>query len=399
MGVLLGLGIDSGSGTLAKGSADIAHTTGGYTSNGAGIATSIHCIQNNASSANNIRMAVYSADGLTLLDETPEIPVSANGEYSGIIDVPIEPNKTYLLCLHNDFTFQAQTRGGPRDRTNTTHTFGAFPATVNTSAGTLNSEIVLWLEGTEFGNKKTLLFPNDRLSMPELLIPGRKPTGPVTIDWDNPLSKGLKRFYLLGPTFIGDLVSSKTLAFAGTDFPRTHLDGAISFNGTNNYAYHDNGQMADVIYDGATLIADPKLKSGAADAFHTVYRHEVGGTNKIEIIRNSISNKWEFNILKGSESVCQSIDDSVNGELVTLAGTYDKTTAKLYKNGILQDTQTAASGSIGAIGDSMHIGSWEGTADFFDGFLNYAIVYDRALEESEILSLFNDPYQFLKPAQ
>jgi len=30
-----------------------------------------------------------------------------------------------------------------------------------------------------------------RLMQPELLIPGRKPVGPVEIDWTNPLTRGL----------------------------------------------------------------------------------------------------------------------------------------------------------------------------------------------------------------
>jgi hypothetical protein len=90
--------------------------------------------------------------------------------------------------------------------------------------------------------------PDPRFEMPSLLEPGRKPVGPVEIDWSHPLAVGLVGYYLLNSRVIVNLVNGK-------NFPLTNAvlsANTIDFTGTTGGL--DIDVYTDDIFPAGTYI-------------------------------------------------------------------------------------------------------------------------------------------------
>jgi len=76
-----------------------------------------------------------------------------------------------------------------------------------------------------------------------------------------------------------------------------------------------------------------------------------------------------------------------------VAVTYDGTTVKLYINEELDFTYPA-SGDIDGHHSTLLVGSWSGTNGMFNGKIDDIVIFNRALPEEEIISLFEGGAQF-----
>ncbi len=152
MAILLGLGKDVNTAEISCVIGQIQASTGGYTSTGAGNASSIHAIRVGGGAATAMRLAVYDSDGSNLLAESGEIDISSGaGEYSDTIDLDIDDATTYLLVAQMDSSGALAGNTDGVDLSRDAHTFGAFPATFDDTADALDQELSVWLEGTEGG--------------------------------------------------------------------------------------------------------------------------------------------------------------------------------------------------------------------------------------------------------
>jgi hypothetical protein len=82
--------------------------------------------------------------------------------------------------------------------------------------------------------------PDPRFEMPSLLEPGRKPVGPVQIDWGHYLSEKLVGCYLLNNRAVTNLVNNKVTEM-------TADDGSIARNNVNFTG--SNGLLIDLYTD------------------------------------------------------------------------------------------------------------------------------------------------------
>jgi hypothetical protein len=73
-----------------------------------------------------------------------------------------------------------------------------------------------------------------------------------------------------------------------------------------------------------------------------------------------------------------------------LALTYDGANLRLYVNGVLSQT-TALSGAIAASTGVLHIGGDSVWGEYFQGLIDEARIYNRALSQSEIQTAMNTP--------
>jgi peptidoglycan/xylan/chitin deacetylase (PgdA/CDA1 family) len=73
----------------------------------------------------------------------------------------------------------------------------------------------------------------------------------------------------------------------------------------------------------------------------------------------------------------------VVGSVYHVVGTYDGTTQRLYVNGV-QVASVALTGAITANTNSVYIGSWNGTSEFFQGVVDEVAVYGTALTATQI---------------
>ena len=87
-----------------------------------------------------------------------------------------------------------------------------------------------------------------------------------------------------------------------------------------------------------------------------------------------------------AQTLCQSPDATVTGQIYHVVGTYDGSNIRLYVNGVLKQTQALA-GTIWTVATSnaFAIGRLGAlSSDYFDGRVDEVAVYNRALTLSEI---------------
>jgi len=79
------------------------------------------------------------------------------------------------------------------------------------------------------------------------------------------------------------------------------------------------------------------------------------------------------------------------GEWTHIAGTYDGSEVKIYKNGVRIPGSTTKTGTIDSPVNAYAIGYslWNDEERYFDGKIDEAAVFDHALSEAEILDLYN----------
>lgn len=82
-----------------------------------------------------------------------------------------------------------------------------------------------------------------------------------------------------------------------------------------------------------------------------------------------------------------------------VVGTYDGTNIKLYLDGTARGETGSTSGTIRSVTTDLFVGasnSVGGTA--FPGTIDHVMIWNRALDEDEISSLFSDPFQMFEAA-
>jgi hypothetical protein len=235
--------------------------------------------------------------------------------------------------------------------------------------------------------------PEAKAITPELLIPGRKPIGPVEINWQHSLSQGLIRAYLLpGVAEQRDLV-------IGTRISGTTLseEGKSKFNGTNQVFQESDTLSADLNVTNISVASRFRLDSGTDANYYVAQRYDSTDTDGWWIKRDVTTDKWEFTVkVAGSGTPAKSLNTSVQGEWVQMVGTYNGTSTNSYINGESIEIQVDVLGNMDIITEPLYIGA-NVTSNYFNGLIDYLFIWDRPLSNVEIQSFNTDPYQFLKP--
>jgi len=163
MAILLGLGNDTVDGWVTINAGQIGRSVGGYTSTGAGTATSINIDIDPFDVPTGIWLGVYNSAGTTLLAEV-EITSPASGVNSGTISLAIVDATNYLLCFNADnFTAVNADTSASKTYRGDTQAYGSFPSSIPDSqtSNTTNQELAIWLEGTEGGGILVPKFMNN----------------------------------------------------------------------------------------------------------------------------------------------------------------------------------------------------------------------------------------------
>jgi hypothetical protein len=78
----------------------------------------------------------------------------------------------------------------------------------------------------------------------------------------------------------------------------------------------------------------------------------------------------------------------VAGQTYHVVGTYDGTTQRLYLNGQLV-VSAALSGAASVNANPVYIGSWDGSGEYFNGCIDEAAVYSKALSAATVTAHYN----------
>ena len=260
-----------------------------------------------------------------------------------------------------------------------------------------------------------------RIEEPNLLIPGRKPAGPVEINWSHPMTKGLKLcpWFSEGRDSIPDLVGGqwdRTTGNPGTpgkvdagDFGSLPASrGLVGLDDTVIYqhsSYYWGGEP-----DGPrTLIVDQKYSRWSGNQYLFAIGQQAAGflwrvRMQNNLFSHDIQGGWKlFNDseLHGNRNVYALVQPSSSTDVVD-AIAYRNLEALTVNSSQSRTLNTSSSfrpllfGSTPNLPTAGTKGYGNSSSDF--GQINYLYFWERDLSEKEIQSLFFDPYQYLVPA-
>jgi hypothetical protein len=224
-----------------------------------------------------------------------------------------------------------------------------------------------------------------------------KPPLGSSINWNHPLSQGLVNCFLFNertglriydacekPTF-GTLIN-------GPIFLHNSSEG-IFFDGSNDYIELSNDNYTlptagmSVLAWFKTSVTDKWLidKAGGAYGSNGGFSLSCGSVGGISLTVGAAS-------AYTTNNVC-------NGAVNFVCGTWiPSTSVKTYVNASLAAEVTASvPATITSPGHNLRIGRRGGGIDNFSGYIYQIYIYDRALTDEEIKSLYENPYQFLNP--
>lgn len=161
---------------------------------------------------------------------------------------------------------------------------------------------------------------------------------------------------------------------------------AGAFDGISTFMSSSGTVSSFNLATGMTMVAWVKLNANSTDEkiiskrpsyVLAVYSNNVPET---EIFINAVS--YDTRSAGGGTVLA-------NGVWYQVAGTYDGATLKTYVNGAL-DRQLAVSGSMDSVTFPLTIGKTaDSAANYFNGLIDDARVYNRALSAAEIAALYN----------
>jgi len=162
--------------------------------------------------------------------------------------------------------------------------------------------------------------------------------------------------------------------------------GAFDFDGSNDYI--DVGKPPVAGESDITWTANVKF-----DNVSTGSRQDIFGTGKADIEVEEDGGTLDFYIKNASGTAVRASVSVTAGSFINLAGTYDGSSMKLYKDGSLSDTQSQT-GNIRNSNEDLYLGAMGPDNErHLDGTLDDVRFYNTALSSSQI----NQIYQNTQP--
>lgn len=242
---------------------------------------------------------------------------------------------------------------------------------------------------------------------PDFATPGKKPIGPVEIDWDNPLAQGLVYFWHGGmvnhnaTTGVGEQVVGGAvrkvlnLPFAGSIFNSANFNGVGGSSGRTVVVHARHGAFAPSNFSDAQAVGWGVNSAGELFDFGV---NTSSGQGPLGNMRLSVASGFAVangpSLNDGGQHIfAVSVSGNVNQSRFALDGAL---------HGINDSGARALNSSvttqltIGSDAANKTGGSWYGTAAGTG--VGLALVFDRELSDVELHKITADPYQIFKPA-
>jgi len=241
-----------------------------------------------------------------------------------------------------------------------------------------------------------LILPDPRMEMPELFEPGRKPTGPVEIDWDHWAGKICR--YAFIPSNRRDIAKNDGVFTEGSIVSAS----VAEFDNSSKFQY---SSPFDVLTEFTVIAKIRRDTQGFDGLFSDKNAANWGSTPGISLNGlTSSSSGYSFVIGPSTNAL------SVNNATAplrgwhTVAATYTAGATdgmKLYVNSAQIGARTPTSGYT-ASSQNLRIGTYyaEGSSWSWDGAVEYLMVFGRDLSADIGLmrEISRHPHQFLIPA-
>lgn len=253
------------------------------------------------------------------------------------------------------------------------------------------------------------IIPDPRWEAPQLLIPGKKPTGPVVIDWEHELVNGLKVCVNTGHGAVVNLVD-KTVGSFGSDRAAevTRYGIGTKANATNStYGMHDLGPFSCAGWGGLTAIAVFYWENSSYSNFPGIFTCTDGnfiGNFNIHVEGSYI----KAHLGNSSTQIISSNLSSYAGQLLVATARWDKSTMKLrffsWDNQSVVSNSSPVSQTTDFIGQAtLYVGGFyrfapPSTPRTYNSSVYLALAWDRELSDAEVAEIESNPYAFLIPA-
>jgi len=239
------------------------------------------------------------------------------------------------------------------------------------------------------------VIPDPKWEAPAMLRAGVKPSGPVAIDWDNPITKGLEYVQLFRSGLV-NLVNG---------VPDT-LGGAVELHG--EYAYFPGGEAADIItvntpfdkmktngagYSTVSIFAIVELETGA-DSLAALMGRGSSASEEWNLRRN-VRWSWYNGTNIHADTFSLDTKHTISGSIGYGPGEND---GKLWQNGVAGGYKSANNYTYTSSKD-LTIGGADGSVSRdWTGKVWCVYGYSEPLSDAQHKDLYRDPYQFLIPA-
>ncbi len=186
----------------------------------------------------------------------------------------------------------------------------------------------------------------------------------------------------------------------GTIYGATRVRGiigkALSFDGVDDYVEVADSESLDIT-DAITIEAWAKVNSWVNS-----YPRILAKKNAYSLYFNASTHRVEMQIYQsGSVKIVEAQQDLSLNTWYHIVGIYDSSTGfKIYINGneVPLAGDTGTTGSIDSNANNVLIGQYEGLVRYFNGTIDEVRIYNRALSEKEIKTLYYYGIQSLRHA-
>ena len=220
---------------------------------------------------------------------------------------------------------------------------------------------------------------------PNLLVPGKKPVGSVTVDWSNPLTRGLTHYWALLPAArLTDIVADSPVTLVGGAVQKP--DGSLFFDGIDDKATHPIPPTSAAYTKIVRFVAHAAQSAlSYGGPIHNAGRGECNWNH----VGATYRGKW---YARGADLVGRavSIGSTDVGVELCAAMSFDSTAMISYING--QHVETTATG-VAAVQTNEQLafgghssGSYP-SIYFWAGEVLDVLFFDRVLSPSEIFAL------------
>jgi len=242
-----------------------------------------------------------------------------------------------------------------------------------------------------------LILPDPRIEMPELFEPGRKPVGPVVIDWGHPLARGLAHCIISD----SDLVAGARANFTNAEYAA----GRFVSDSTSDMVTFSPSPIDNVEFSAAVRFKSSN--TGVDNVIFGTAEYIAGSNNNGWAIRQGSSGNIELDTGAGSVWTYSNWGGASSTAMQTLVGVFYQGSVfrKLYIDGVDQGTPDSAANASLVSANSIPVGLFSNTGggyfggkEHVQGQIEFAIAWSRLLTHAEVQSFTRNPYQFLKPA-
>ncbi len=270
--------------------------------------------------------------------------------------------------------------------------FAPFPAQhADVSYGIVEQTETLVAAGAA---SKTLIPSDNTLGLSwtggQALDDGSWIAGPTGVGYDTSVGSEPAAYWNLNEAAGATAADSGGNGYAGAIHNAAWTTGingtsALNFNGTSSWV--DLGNPAGLNITGQVTLS-AWIKPTATDGIRYIIVHGYSSSPKGEVALRINGGSYQILSWNGANHMASAAIPSGDlGTWVHLAGTYDGTAWKLYRNGVLLATANDATGAV-AVNVDWAIGArGTGTERFFQGGIDDVAIWNTALSSAQIQTL------------